>query len=468
MTSVTFYGGVNEVGGNKILLQDKDTKVFLDFGMGFTSYGKYFEDYLKPRASNGIMDYISMGLIPDIPGIYRDDLMFKAGREIKQPEVDAVLVSHAHADHVNYISFLHKDIPLFMGHTTHNMLKAIQERSSDTIDNQILEFKMANGARGDPKLQRKINTFHSGAKFKVGSLEVEPIHVDHSIPGAYGFIIYTSSGPVVYTGDLRRHGTKPEMTEEFIQKAKDVKPIALLAEGTRIADKPTEENEQMVYDTADNLIKNTNNNLIFAEFNFKDVDRVRTFYNIAKKNNRKLVVKIRDCYFLKYMSQDNALNIPNWNDENIIVYKAKYRTGTYSDSDYTGEDRVYATAPNAMTADQIAQNPGKYLCALGFFSFNALIDMKPKSGTVYIHSASEPYNEEQVISQKRVNNWIEKFEMQKHQIHCSGHAKGTDLLEIVKEIDAKMLFPIHTEHPTEYVRVTNKITIVESGKKYDI
>jgi ribonuclease J len=30
MTSLTFYGGVNEIGGNKILLQDKDTKI-LDF-----------------------------------------------------------------------------------------------------------------------------------------------------------------------------------------------------------------------------------------------------------------------------------------------------------------------------------------------------------------------------------------------------------------------------------------------------
>ena len=26
MTSLTFYGGVNEVGGNKILLEDKDTQ----------------------------------------------------------------------------------------------------------------------------------------------------------------------------------------------------------------------------------------------------------------------------------------------------------------------------------------------------------------------------------------------------------------------------------------------------------
>jgi len=35
MTSLTFYGGVNEIGGNKILLEDKDTKVFLDLGKGF-------------------------------------------------------------------------------------------------------------------------------------------------------------------------------------------------------------------------------------------------------------------------------------------------------------------------------------------------------------------------------------------------------------------------------------------------
>jgi hypothetical protein len=27
-TTLTFYGGVNEIGGNKILLRDGDTKVF--------------------------------------------------------------------------------------------------------------------------------------------------------------------------------------------------------------------------------------------------------------------------------------------------------------------------------------------------------------------------------------------------------------------------------------------------------
>jgi len=35
LTSLTFCGGVNEIGENKILLEDKGTKVFLDFGKGF-------------------------------------------------------------------------------------------------------------------------------------------------------------------------------------------------------------------------------------------------------------------------------------------------------------------------------------------------------------------------------------------------------------------------------------------------
>jgi len=31
------------------------------------------------------------------------------------------------------------------------------------------------------------------------------------------------------------------------------------------------------------------------------------------------------------------------------------------------------------------------------------------AGALYIHSASEPYNEEQVLSQERVDNWLDRF-----------------------------------------------------------
>ena len=48
-TTLTFYGGVGEVGGNKILLKDRDTSIFLDFGMPFSIRSKYYSGpFLAP------------------------------------------------------------------------------------------------------------------------------------------------------------------------------------------------------------------------------------------------------------------------------------------------------------------------------------------------------------------------------------------------------------------------------------
>jgi len=398
MTSLTFYGGVNEIGGNKILLEDKDTKVFLDFGKGFSRRAKFFEEYINPRTSNGIVDFLTMGLVPDITGVYRDDLMTMAGRKPQSVDVDAVLLSHAHADHADYISFLHEDIPIYMGAACHLILKALSERASRTLEKEILDFKPRPYSTKDAAIPRKINEFRTGDKFKIGSLEVEPIHVDHSVPGAYGFIIYTSEGPIAYTGDIRLHGTNAQMTRDFIEKAKEVKPIALITEGTRINDPEKEESEELVYKESNKIVSETDK-LVFADFNFKDVDRLRTFFNIAKENGRKFVVKINDAYFLKYLSQDKHLSVPNIDDENIIIYLPKRGSGTYSDKDYKGNDKEFLDLHNTWTAEQIAARENKVLCAIGFYSFTALIDMKPKAGARYIHSASEPYTEEQEISQ---------------------------------------------------------------------
>lgn len=467
MTTLTFYGGVNEIGGNKILLEDKDTRIFLDFGKSFTRRKMYFEEFLNPRVANGIEDFLRMGLLPDIEGAYRDDLMAMSKKKIVPPNIDAVLLSHAHADHADYISFLHRRIPIYMGKTCHLILQAIEERSGSTLEREVLRYKERPIKSGSKTVERKIITFRTGDKFKIGSLDVEPIHVDHSIPGAYGFIIYTSEGTVVYTGDIRLHGTNPQMTIDFIDKAKSVKPIVLIAEGTRIADEERDESEAKVSTECKQIVSGTNR-LVFVDFNFKDVDRLRTFYNIAKETDRKLVVKLSDAYFLKYLSKDPNLNIPKVNDDNIVIYVPKKKSGKYSNSDYSEKESQFVDLRNAWTAHEIAEKENKALCSIGFYSFTALIDMKPTQGAVYIHSASELVNEEQQFDQKRIDNWLEHFGMTKFQSHCSGHARGRDLIEAVREIGAKTLYPIHTEHPDAYVGTVPKITIVKEGVKYKI
>jgi ribonuclease J len=54
MVKLTFYGGVNQIGGNKILLEDRKTRVFFDFGQSFTFGADYFMGWLAPRAGNGL------------------------------------------------------------------------------------------------------------------------------------------------------------------------------------------------------------------------------------------------------------------------------------------------------------------------------------------------------------------------------------------------------------------------------
>jgi len=72
-------------------------------------------------------------------------------------------------------------------------------------------------------------------------------------------------------------------------------------------------------------------------------------------------------HVLEYFHNDPNLDIPNIDDEHIVIYKARQYSGTFSDSDYGGNTRKYATMENALTPLEITKNPGKYICALGFF-----------------------------------------------------------------------------------------------------
>jgi ribonuclease J len=470
MAKLTFYGGVNEIGGNKILLEDNGTKIFLDFGMGFGRRGKFFEEFLTPRTAAGIKDFLAMGLVPDIKGIYREDLLTHMGREAEEPEVQGVILSHAHADHANYISFLSEKIPIFCGETCKRILDAIEESSSRDIENEVINFKkrpILPSERRNPPIERTFNTFKTGDKIKIGSIEIEPVHVDHSVPGSYGFVIWTSSGPIIYTGDLRLHGMRSEMTMDFVNKARESKPVAMITEGTRINIPKSDESEPKVYaDSKQDILKN--NGLTIIDFNFKDVDRFKTFYKIAKDTNRQIVISFKHACYLDQYCMDKKLDVPDCKGENILLFKPKRMTGKYIESDYTdGYIKCRLDQSNIITAEEITKNPSKYMIVLNFWYFNTLVDLTPEK-SIYIHSLSEPFNEEMEMSYGRMKNWLEHFNINFLQHHCSGHINGSDMKELINMINPKELFPIHTEKPGLFRGLTKKVKRVKEGKEYKL
>ena len=294
MSTLTFYGGVAEIGGNKILLEDKGNRVFLDFGKSFSARSNFYDWTEKPRQANGIGDFLALGILPEINGIYREDLLKLARLPSKEDKfVDAVILSHAHSDHADYISFLREDIHLFMGETARDIICGLEEEKNANIEFEISSFKKRPSDRRDQPIKRDIQTFRTGDKFNVGSIEIEPVHVDHSLPGCYGFIIRTSDSTIVYSGDLRIHGNRPDLTRDFIERAKKAKPDVMLCEGTRI-NESSSQREADVYDLCLEYINQARDNFVFADYSYKDIDRFTTFYNIAKKTGRKILINPKD------------------------------------------------------------------------------------------------------------------------------------------------------------------------------
>jgi len=130
MVTLTFYGGVNEIGGNKVLVEDRGTRVFLDFGQSFTFGEEYFTGWLGPRAINGLGDYFEFGLLPKLPGVYARDQLAFTDLPYTEPTLDAVFLSHAHVDHVDHLAFLDPTIPVYLGAGTKRFLDAMEETPS--------------------------------------------------------------------------------------------------------------------------------------------------------------------------------------------------------------------------------------------------------------------------------------------------------------------------------------------------
>tara|TARA_Y100000294_G_C8544303_1_gene332470 strand:- start:257 stop:1612 length:1356 start_codon:yes stop_codon:yes gene_type:complete len=451
MTSLTFYGGAKEIGGSKILLEDKGAKVYLDFGESFNFGDDYFYEYLAPRTANGLEVYFEFDLIPKVSKLYSEDQLKFTNLKYEKPDIDGIFISHSHSDHTGHLSFVDSSIPIYMGHGTKRIL--------DTYE--FLYPAFAKCGEHD-----KLSTFKSGDKIKVKHLTFEPIHVEHSIPGAYGYIINTSKGPIVYTGDFRLHGPKRAMTKEFISKAVKAKPYALIIEGTRM-DYDTEHNytEEEVNEKVHSIIKGSKGT-VFAYFSMSNVDRFNSIYKAAVDNNRIMVIDTRLAYIMSNMM--DIVDFPDpLNDPNIMIYYRMSKSCEFKETDYYKWEREYFS--KKITYKEIKKSPKKYVMFLGFFKLMELVYINPKNAD-FIYSMSEHFLEgEDNEDQRKIwENWMKHFKIKFHKAHCSGHASKQELLEVVKKINPKVLIPVHTENPEEFKKVHGNVKIVDKGGKVEL
>jgi ribonuclease J len=519
MTTITVYGGARSIGGNKVLLEDRDTRLFFDFGTSFKVREQYFEEYLKPRPGAGLLDLLEMQytnekgiyfgpLLPRLEGIYRRDLIPPGGvweRYREHPgyaaidHVDAVLVSHAHIDHTGYISFLREDIPIYSTAMTAFIAKSMQDsglpelekevcyfapREVDPVDGLIKgsdwrknpyvlrPFVLVDGLSEEakafwkqkPGTGRNLSCCETDAECDcVNGLQVRHYSVDHSVYGACAWAVETSAGWVVYTGDLRLHGARGDMTRRFIAEAKALRPRVLICEGTR-AGAARGQDEQIGEDEVRaNVLEEvrTTEGLVVADFGPRNVERLCTFLDVARETNRKLVILAKDAFLLDKMRLASD-EVPTMADTpELLIYRdlkaaPQHWELTLRDNH---KDRL-------VTGPDIKASGGDFIVCFSFWDVKNLIDMEPRGGK-YVYSSSESYSEEQDIDFRRLHNWLRHFGMEgkglpyrdesgerglEHPgLHASGHATAGDLLELIQEIAPQTMVSIHTESPGYFV-----------------
>ena len=402
----------------------------------------YSPPFLSPKSEKSLQE---LGILPKLEGVYKFS--------DESPAVDAVIISHGHLDHSAYLSFIKREIPIYCGETTRTILNALSEiRRSD------LEFSVTD---------LKFKTFRTGKKIKIGSIEVEPFHVDHSIPGAYGLVIHTSNGSVVYTGDFRDHGAKPKMTHDFVEGAENSEPVAVVTEATNMtgaAISSETEVEGKLYS-----IVSEAEGIVLAEFALSDVDRLNSFFHIAKKNNRCLAVSLKQAHLLEALRKDKGLTVPDLQDDSIMIFRKSKKHFDKWERElmarYSGKNKVFDVF-------DVSKQQCTVVLAMSFYDFEEMVRLQPAAGSCYVLSASEPFNEEMEIDYERMVNWVSHYGLPQYHVHVSGHIMPLQLKKALRQMDGRRIFPVHTENAglfAKFIRdLKSEVIMVEKSKEYTL
>ncbi len=452
--NLTFFGGINEIGGNFVLLEDSGYKVklIIDFGINFN---KYFEHYQREDPCS-LEELIKLNLIPKqnepkLQNLYSKYYIFnheKQNRKQKISEcqhqtdpptdIDGILISHSHRDHYYGLPLINRNIPIYTGATTKKIILAHYDSSRYQMDN------FYEGLQWKP--------FRTGNVIELKGMKITPIHVDHSIPGAYGFIFETSAGVLVYSGDFRMHGPLSWMTGDLIRKTKeicgdDARVKCLICEGTHIH-KGAIESESAVKRQLKILFRDMPFDYVLVKYDRVDWDRFRTYVNIAKSHNWKYIISEKDAYFYYLLNTKDphpTMKDPHIKTEDDILILAEGKSKFPWQREIRNLFKRLEKESRLIEYSDLKNLNGQFFLYITSISDLILDNLPLHLKGVFIASTIDPYAEEFKDNTRSIQRRLLERQIPSYRIHASGHAKPHDIYKFVKEINAEHLIPVHTE-----------------------
>jgi len=404
--SIIPLGGIGEIGLNMTVLECGDDIIVIDAGLMF------------PDAEMLGVDIV----IPDFSYLLEN-----------RNKVRAVVLTHAHEDHIGALPFLLKElkVPIYGTKLTLGFVKEkLREHGLDS-EAELIIVKPRDTV-------------------SLGCFQVEFIRVTHSIVDGCGLGITTPVGRVVHTGDFKIDPTPVDgqvMDLRTFAEYGDKGTLVLMSDSTNAGQGGYTFSEKEVRRGLEDIFHRAGGRIVVATF-ASNIHRVQQIIDVAVMHNRKVILNGKsmianaqialDLGYLK-MPPDTWLKIEalkNLPDDQVVMIT-------------TGSQGEPMSALSRMAANEHKHFQIK------------------KGDTIVLSSKMIPGNERGItrIINHLFKHGAEVFYEKVSEIHVSGHASKEELKLMLSLIKPKYFIPVHGEyrHLVYHSQLARKVNIPEEN-----
>lgn len=399
-------GGFSEVGRNCVAVKAGEEVFILDMGLAIDKYIEYTEKEEYDQVKVSGKKLIEIGAAPDI--YLLGDLKNK---------VKAILLSHAHLDHVLAVPHLANKFhaPLYATPFTAEIVRNITDGEKMPLHEKLYER-------------------NAGDRWKLTpNVDAEFVHLTHSTPQAVAIVLHTKQGTGIYAPDFKfdEHPTKGKKTDE--KRLKELRGADVLIMDSLYAHKAEKvPSENYARSMLFNILtkENTEGKIVIATTFASHIFRLQTFLELAKKLGRRPVFLGRSLY--KYVTAAEKLEIADFREAEVVPFGSKVRSALKKIKD--PENCLFVTTGNQ----------GEPKAALFKIIDGDWLPFEQHDLVVFscITIPVEP----NITYRDQLEGMIEKKGMQVlKDIHVSGHGAQEDQKRMIGLVKPKHVIPMHAE-----------------------